>query len=72
MAEATRIRGMFEASRFASSVVNTTHHWPCTSVFMPSTRHAPDGQTLLKAGTIHLAQCVSVLSFALHVSLSNF
>ncbi len=48
-----------------------SHHWPCTSVFMLSTRHAPDGQTLLKAGTIHLAQCVSVWTFALHVSLSN-
>ena len=35
---------------------------PCAISLRISIRHAPDGQALLKAGTVHLAQCVLPIS----------
>ena len=73
MAEATRIRGLFEASRLSQSVpfciitrfAHTVHFGiSLHHVSEMFNRHAPDGQALLKAGTVHLAQCVLCILFS--------
>jgi hypothetical protein len=66
MAEATRIRGLFEASRlFSRPPIRLTSPSPCTAHLTLFDRNAPDGQALLKAGTIHLSQSVDFYSLFL-------
>jgi hypothetical protein len=58
MAEASRIRGLFEASRYFTRVYFVESTSFSVRITYKYSRNAPDGPALLKAGTIHLSQSV--------------